>query len=101
MGRLLTPATHALNSFGEILGRRIEFIVFDELDDILRRVKRDWVEHDRSHYHRGGRYRRPPTTSKFERPPGARMARVRDRTGKLVWKDMSLPMDRHPLFGSF
>ena len=86
--------TRAIKVAARIMGGSANLFIIDEWHDpspynwpSVYEPLRPFEDH-RTEFHRGGRYRKPPTALEFKRPKRPGMIRMRDRTGKLVWRDL-------------
>lgn len=71
----------------ELRPQRQQYIVSHDEFCRPRLLDLNIIERDRTHFERGGRYRKPPQ-GKLAVAPKPGMVQVRDRSGELVWRQI-------------
>lgn len=110
MQQALRQMAHAAQGASRALaGLRSVFIVHDDIYNAKIPAYELAERRDRSHFERGGRYRKPPAGKlAVAKEPG--MVQMRDRRGELVWRKLGAGMAHateqarmreHPSWGAF
>jgi hypothetical protein len=95
-GKSFMLLNHALRAAAEQAGHaaraaRKMIVIHDEWFNAHPFIDRAAPPRDRSHFERGGRYRKPPE-GKRELAPEPGMVQVRNRRGELEWKKLGAGM---------